>query len=211
MPLLIKTVQAKTIRRFLAVSASKKDCNAGHDQDRHTDIKPDQCTLLHGLSSASRRAVKAPANPAFAQESIVMTLNQMGLNLAHGIQNNADNDKQTGSPEELRRDVGHIHLMRKHLRQDRDDRQENGASKGEPRHREIEKVSRGFSGTHTGYVTSVLLQIICDLLRLELRRHPKVAEEENHSSIERVMDRPCSQRRGDLVRCRRITKHHVHN
>src|ERR1041385_8557396 len=101
--------------------------------------------------------------------------------------------------------------MRKHLRQDCDDRQKYRARKREPSHREIEEVSRWLSGAHTGDVTSVFFQIIGDLLRLKLCRHPKIAEEKDHAPIERVMDGTCRQRRSNLVRRRRTTKHHVYD
>src|SRR3982750_2776366 len=111
----------------------------------------------------------------------------MRLDLAHGIEHYADNDQQTRAAKKLGRDHRYVQTLAQQTWQDRDHRQKDGTSEGQPRHRKIEEIRCRLAWTHTGNVAAVLLQIVCDLRRLELCRHPEVAEEENHRREKKIM------------------------
>ena len=81
--------------------------------------------------------------------------------------------------------VRDVQSLAEQARQNRDQRKENRAGKGQPRHREVEEIRRRFARTHARDVAAVFLQIIRDLRGLKLRRDPEIAEEENHRGREK--------------------------
>ena len=104
----------------------------------------------------------------------------MRLDLSHRVENHTDDDEQAGPAKKLRRNDRHVHSLTQKARQNRNQREENRARKSQPRHREIEEIGRRFSRTHARNIAAVFLQIVRDLRRLKLRRHPEITEEENH-------------------------------
>src|SRR3954466_7277937 len=99
-----------------------------------------------------------------------MPLDQMRLHLSHRVEHDANDDEQTGAAEELRRNGGHVQPLTEQARKNRNEREENSAGKSQPSHGEVQELRRRFARTHSWNVTAVLLQIIGDLRRLELRR-----------------------------------------
>src|SRR5437764_8633679 len=123
-----------------------------------------------------------------------MPLNQMRLYLTHRIEHNAHNDQKACAAEELRRDHWHVQPLAEQAWEYRDQRQKDCAGKSQPRHRVVEKIRSRFSGSNTGNVTAVFLQIVRDLGRLKLRSDPEVTEEENHRRKSEIM-RPAGRKR----------------
>src|SRR5262245_1062774 len=100
----------------------KEDCHAPDYQSSDPDVKPHQCSFLSGFASTVGRAIESPpTNSPFAQEPIVVALDQMCLNLAHGIENHADNNQKTRAAEELRCDLRNVQSLAEQARQDRDE------------------------------------------------------------------------------------------
>jgi hypothetical protein len=152
-------------------------------------------------------AIKGPpSNATLAQETVVMPLNKVCLHLAHGIEHDAHNDQQTCATKKLRRDNWHIQSLAEETWQYRYQREENRTGKRQSRHGEIKKVRRRFSRSHPRDVTSVFLQVICDLRWLELRGDPEITEKENHRRESDVMWPAGGKRVGDTVGDRTVLK-----
>ena len=135
-----------------------------------------------------------------------MPLNKVCLHLAHGIEHDAHNDQQTCAAKKLRRDNWHIQSLAEQTWQYRDQREENRTGKCESRHGEIKEIGGWFSRSHARDVTSVFLQVICDLRRLELRGDPKITEKENHRRQHDVMWPAGGKRVGDAFGGRTVFK-----
>src|ERR1051326_1263438 len=189
------------------LSAVKKKGDPGDHKNSDAHIKPHQraagCRLAANVSGTIERS--AP-NSAFSQKPVVMPLNQMRFHLAHGVKHHADNNQQAGAAEKLRCNDGHIQPLAEKTWQNRYQRQENRASKREPRHREIKKVSSRFSGPHSGNVTAVLFEIVGDLRRLKLCGDPEVTEEENHCREHDIMHPAGGKCRRYPLSCRAVSK-----
>ena len=82
----------------------------------------------------------------------------------------------------------HMKRLTEQARQHRNQGEKHRAGESQPRHRIVQEIRRWFTRSHPRNVTAVLLQIIRDLRRLELRRHPKVAEEENHRGNQGIVN-----------------------
>ena len=88
-----------------------EDCHPADNQKRDGGISPDERPLLDRFAATGRGPVKAPAEAAFAQKSVIMTLDQVGFHLTHRVQHDADHDQKTGAAEKLRRDIRHAELL----------------------------------------------------------------------------------------------------
>ena len=139
--------------------------DACNHQETHTGVDPDQGRVADGRSSHRGTWGAPAAETALAEESIIMALEQEGLYLAHRVQSHTDNDKKSGSTEELCCHVGNIQRTAEKLRKDRNDHQEDRAGKCEATHGVVEEISRRLAGTDSGNETTVLLEIVGDLGR----------------------------------------------
>src|SRR5206468_6632065 len=75
------------------LSPIKKDRDPGNHEHGNTHPKPDQSAAAHGFAARVGSAIKrAPSDPALAQKSVVMPLNQVRLHLPHSIEHDAYND-----------------------------------------------------------------------------------------------------------------------
>src|SRR3981081_796672 len=94
-----------------------RDCDPGDCQYRETEPHPKERTLFEHLPGCCDRAFKASADSPLAKEPIVMTLNKIGLNLAHRIQNDANDNQKACTSEKTgchTRDAGECnHRFRK--------------------------------------------------------------------------------------------------
>jgi len=72
---------------------------------------PDEDALLDGLARPAGVRSKATTEPPLAEEAVIMALNEMGLDLAHRIEHDADHDKKTGAAEERGGEIRDAQLM----------------------------------------------------------------------------------------------------
>ena len=101
------TRRAEKHNATLHLASVKKNCHTTDHEDCDADVKPHQSSLLCRLSPIVGGAIKCPATDSpFAQKPVVMTLNQMCLDLSHCIKNHTDDNEQTGPAKKLRRDCG---------------------------------------------------------------------------------------------------------
>src|SRR4029453_1097404 len=128
-----------------------------------------------------------------------MTLDQVCLDLSHRIKNHTHDDEQTGSAKKLRRDYRDVQTVTKKTRQDSDQRQENRARKSQAGHREIEKIRGRFSRPDAWDIAAIFLEIVRDLRRLNLGRHPEITEKEKHRREDRVMQPAVGEHVCDLL------------
>ncbi len=85
------------------------------------DVKPHHCPFLSSLPAAVSGTIEGPATDSpLAQKPVVVALDQMCLNLAHGIENHAYNDEKTGTAEKLRGDLWNVQSLTKQNSKNRD-------------------------------------------------------------------------------------------
>ena len=131
---------------------------------------------LNGLPSA--------ADAAFLHEAIVVAGDQETFHLTEGIQADADDDQEAGASEELgdtRRDV---HRVAQGHRQDRQNRQENGAGQRNLGHGVVQEIGGGLARLDAGNEPALLLQIIGNLDGIELVCNPEEREGQNHKPVD---------------------------
>ena len=129
-----------------------------------------------------------------------MAHDQMRLHLAHRVEHDAHDDQQAGAAEERRHHPGNAETAGHHRRHHRDHGQEQRAGQRDARHRPVQKLRRRPAGADARHVAAVLLQVVGDLDRIELRRHPEIGEEEDHQRVQDVVQRRAViQVRGQLL------------
>src|SRR5437899_1028344 len=103
----------RTSRLFTTVlSPVQEDSDAGNKQHGDPNIEPQQRAACCRFAATVRPARKcSPPNAALAQETVVMPLNKVRLDLAHGIEHDAHYDQQACATKKLRRDHGHIQSL----------------------------------------------------------------------------------------------------
>src|SRR5205807_9748996 len=120
------------------------------------------------------------------------------LRLTDRSKRHPDDDEQARPAEKLGCNLRHMQSLTEQTWQHRDQREENRAGKGQACHGEIKKIRSWFTWSYAWDIAAVFLQIIRNLRRLELRRDPEIAEEENHRRQQNVM-RPAGRHQvGDL-------------
>src|SRR5215212_1427380 len=80
----------------------KEGRDTADDEHGDADIKPHECGLRRCFTAIVGRAVEATPDASLAQETVVMSLNQMRFYLAHRVQHHANNNEQTRAAEKLR-------------------------------------------------------------------------------------------------------------
>ena len=116
-----------------------------------------------------------------------MALKQVGLHLAHEIEQHADENQDAGAAEELSHHGGDLQGISEHLRNDGDECEEQRSGKGQPGHGEVQEVSGGFAGTDPGDVTTIALEVFGHLRGLEHGGNPEISEEENEHAVNHPM------------------------
>src|SRR5437868_151652 len=106
-------------------------------------------------STSLRRIAPAAADATFAEEAIVMPLDQMRLHLPHRVEDHAHDNEQAGAAEKLRGDLWNLQTLAEEARQDRDHGKENRAGERKPRHGVIEEFRGRFAGPHARNVAAV--------------------------------------------------------
>ena len=107
----------------------------------------------------------------------------MGFNLLYCVKGNADNDKQ-GSASKVKRNV---ELLNQYPRQHADKGYVKGAGKGDPRHDLLYVFCSLLSRPYTGYVTTVLLHVVRDVIRVEHDGGIEETEEYDEGHVERLV------------------------
>ena len=87
-----------------------------------------------------------------------MAHEEMGFHLAHGVQEDADQDEHAGTAKELSNRIGDVHLVVHEDGNDGDDGQEDGPSQSDPTHRVMEIIAGGLSGAHAWDITAVFIR-----------------------------------------------------
>ena len=121
---------------------------------------------------------------AFAEEAVVVAGDEVGFDLAHGVEHDADDDQQGRAAEELGDHRGDLEGFVEEHGQDGDDGQEDGAGQGDAGHDAVEEFGGGFAGADAGDVAAVFLEVVGDLDGVELGGDPEVGEEEDHQGVE---------------------------
>src|SRR5438874_634459 len=105
-----RTGCAEQNKPFLHSAAVKENSDPTDDQNSDRDVKPHQCALRRCLASVVGRACveRSPANPPFAQKSVVVPLNEMRFHLPHRIKHHPHNNEQARSAKKLRCNLGHV-------------------------------------------------------------------------------------------------------
>src|SRR5205085_4470439 len=98
-----RTGRAKKNKPFLHSAAVKKNGDSSDDENGDRDVKPHQRLLRGSFTTVVSRAgiESSPANSPFAQEPVVMALNQVRFDLAHRIQHYTNDNEQARPAEKL--------------------------------------------------------------------------------------------------------------
>ena len=118
-----------------------------------------------------------------------MAHKQVRLDLAHRVEHDADDDQQAGAAEERGHDPRDAELLSHDRGHHGDHGQEHRAGQRDARHRLVQKLRRRPAGPDARNIAAVLLQVVRDLDRIELRRHPEIREEEDHQRVQNVVRR----------------------
>jgi len=82
-------------------TAHEESDDTREHKQRSAHSQPDQSRIADSFTPLLRRAFKATAQLSLPQKSIVMPLEQMGLNLPHGIEDDANDNQDARSTEKL--------------------------------------------------------------------------------------------------------------
>src|SRR5581483_4667174 len=166
----------------------------GDDADGENRAEGDPETAdgleVGGLAEGADRASAggaAGADATLAQEAVVMTLEEKGFNLPHGVEEDTDVDQHAGATKEIGHPGRNLEVEEEDVGHDGDEREEDRTGEGEARHDEIEKLSGGLTRPHPRHITAVLFQIVGHLDGLEHDRNPEIAEKEDEQPVRAVV------------------------
>ena len=78
----------------------------------------------------------------------------------------------------------------------------------------MQELAGSVPRTDARYVTTILLEVVCDLYLIELSRHPEIGEEENHETFKyHVTHATVSNHGTELIKKRYVegTSHQAEN
>ena len=156
--LLIKTSESEQL------TLSNPDRGTRNGQDRDYDPEENQQAAGCGIATLLQ-AIIATFEFTFAQEAIVVTLQQMRFHLAHNIEHYAYENQQTRATEKLqdRRCFINVHHPTQTGGEHKHDGKENRTSKSQAGHCEVEKLTGWFTRTHTWNVAAIALEVFGNL------------------------------------------------
>ena len=109
---------------------------------------------------------------------------KMGLHLAHSIKHHTHGNQQTRAAKERRDIKGHTQRLLQDRRHNGDHRQKDGTGKGDSTHGPMKEIASRLPGTNSGNIAPIFFQIVRNLNLVELSRHPKIREKQNHQSLQ---------------------------
>ena len=140
-----------------------------------------------------------------------MTLKEVRFNLTHHVEHDTHKDKKAGATEELSRLWSNAHQAADDGRHDIKSGQENRTSEGKATHGEVEEVCCRLAWADAWKVTTTLFEIFRDLCGLEHRGHPEVAEEEDQSRRDTVVDPARADPSGESLHPAHVREHGAEN
>lgn len=105
------TGRAKKNETSLHLVVRDKNCHSRDRDDRDAKIKPEEGTIARCFATCVRRSVRPSPDSPLAQESIVMPLDKMRLHLPHRVEDNADDNEQTGAAKKLSGNRGNMQAL----------------------------------------------------------------------------------------------------
>ena len=108
----------------------------------------------------------------------------MRFNLLNRIQGHTDHDQQGGAPE-VERDV---EFAVENSRENTDGRDINRSSECDSGEHLIDVLSGLLSGANAGDITAEFFHVISDIIRVEGNGRIKIAEEDNESHVEKIIE-----------------------
>ena len=114
--------------------AHEESNNAPEHQERSTDGQPDQRRVPDGFAALFRRALEASPQLALPQKSVVVPLEEVRLDLAHGVEHHANHDEDARAAEKLRRERRDASLPGEHRWEQCDHQQEHRSGESQPCH-----------------------------------------------------------------------------
>ena len=108
----------------------------------------------------------------------------MCLNLLNRIQGHTDHDQEGGAPE-VKRDV---EFAVENSRENTDGRDINRPSEGNSSEHLIDILSGFLSGANTWDITAEFFHVFGDIIRVERNCRIKIAEEDNESHVEKIIE-----------------------
>src|SRR5664279_5485330 len=124
---------------------------------------------------------------ALAQETFVVALHELALDLLHGVKGDPDHDQhgRAAEREVLRVAAGD---REEEVRQDRHDAEVERARQGDARENELKVLGGRSSGPDAGYEPAVLLHVIGALDRVEGDADIEIGEEDDQGEIDADVD-----------------------
>ena len=126
----------------------------------------------------------SPLQSAFFHQPLVVSGEHMGFNLLDGIQGHANHNQERGSSKI----EGDIELCIENRRQDADGGDINRSSEGDSSEHLIDILSGLLARTDAGDITAEFLHIIGDIIWVEGNGRIKIAEEDDESHIEKIIE-----------------------
>ena len=109
---------------------------------------------------------------------------QMRLKLAHGIEDHADHNQQTGTTEELGHHKGDPEVAVQNHGKHRKSQKEHGTAGSHSGHGTVKKICGGLSGTDSGDECTLFFQVVCNLQGIELICHPEETESKDQDTVD---------------------------
>src|SRR2546423_3265363 len=131
---------------------------------------PDEMNLVSPAGSAS-----AESHSALLHEAVVLLEEEVLIDLGHGIEGDTDDDQQRRSAKAER----HVDRVRDEDRQQRDESQEKRTGEGDARDYVIDVLGGSLSRFYARNETTLFLQVLRDVDRVEDDRRVEVREKDN--------------------------------
>ena len=144
------------------------------------------CVVFRLPIEARASDASPSAERAVAEEAVVLADQEMALHDPERVERDADDDEQRRAAEEAGNRPRERRLRPAHdeHRHEGDDEEPRRADERDLRHDVVEVLGGGASGPDAGDVAAVLLQVVGDVDRVELRRHPEEREEHDQHGVD---------------------------
>src|SRR5438094_6170033 len=122
---------------------------------------------------------------SLADESLVAALEQLGLELLHGLGPDAHHDQDARAPEPQRLHAGDVADERRH---DGDDPEEQRAGDRDPRHDTGQELGGRAAGADAGDEPAVALDVVGDVIRHEREGRVEERERDDEHEVGQVVE-----------------------
>ena len=177
--------------RWVLTEVDKPGDDTENEKRERQDEKRTPCgpeiLKTGGIDKLATAGRGASADFSFFEETIVVALQEKGLDLTHGIEQDPDRNQHPGTAKEDRDVVGDLVADQEDIGEECDEGQGERAGKGQARHDKVEEFGGGFTGAYTGHVATVFLEVVRDLNGFEHEGDPEITENKDQETKDEVI------------------------